>query len=389
MRTLLIGITVLATLCSCRNARSAELTQAMQTLGQMTEEPTMAIEPEWTTEEAVNVGDVVEFDKTVHDFGDVSITDGPLSCTFTVKNIGKEPIAIFEVVTSCGCTDTRWTREPIQPGKTGTISATYKNEDGPLPFDKTLTVYIAGLKKPVILRLRGVVHEKKVALSELFGVHKLGAFGMKTLEYKAGNVSQGESVSETAQVANLGKTPLSVSFTDVSPQLTLHVEPSPIPAGSTATLHFTVRADRSLWGWNDYHATPVVGGRKGKPITVRAFSKENFESWNEEQRKASAQPVFDESSVSFDIVPAGKKVEAVFSFTNKGKSPLHIYSIDADNDALSFRLPADTPAGKKGSIPVTLDTSSLEKGETVIMLTLTTNCPTRPMVNLFLVGVIR
>ena len=70
--------------------------------------------------------DVVTWDKTIHNFGDVSVKDGPLSCTFTVTNNGTEPISIFEVVSSCGCTDVKWTREKIQPGKTGTISATYK-----------------------------------------------------------------------------------------------------------------------------------------------------------------------------------------------------------------------------------------------------------------------
>jgi Protein of unknown function (DUF1573). len=121
----------------------------------------MALAPDESTDDAVQVDEVVEFDRTVHDFGDISVNDGPVTCTFTVKNIGKEPIAIYEVVTSCGCTDAQWTREPLQPGKTGTITGTYKNEDGPVPFDKTLTVYIAGVSKPVILRMRGVVHEKK------------------------------------------------------------------------------------------------------------------------------------------------------------------------------------------------------------------------------------
>ena len=98
----------------------------------------------------------IKWDKTLHDFGDVSVTDGPLTCTYTLTNTGQaytltntgqEPIAIFEVVTSCGCTNVVWTKEPILPGKTGTVKATYKNEDGPMPFDKTLTVYISGVRE--------------------------------------------------------------------------------------------------------------------------------------------------------------------------------------------------------------------------------------------------
>ena len=122
-KNVLISAAVLLAVCGCKNAKSAEVTRVLQDLSQTVENPTMAIQPEESTSEPVEVGDVVSFDKTVHDFGDVSIDDGPLSCTFTLKNIGKDPIAIYEVVTSCGCTDAKFTREPLQPGKTGTISA--------------------------------------------------------------------------------------------------------------------------------------------------------------------------------------------------------------------------------------------------------------------------
>jgi len=390
MKQVLVTAAVLAAVCGCRNAKSAEVNRTLQDLSQTVENPTMALDPGESTSEAVRVGDVVEFDKTVHDFGDISVNDGPLSCTFTVKNIGKEPIAIYEVVTSCGCTDANWTREPLQPGKTGTISATYKNEDGAMPFDKTLTVYIAGVNKPVILRLRGVVHEKKKTVAELYGGNRMGNLGLKTLEYKVPNVLQGESSGDEAKVANLGKQPLTVTFADVSPNLTVEVTPQRVPAGETATLRYTVKADPDIWGRHDYRATPVLNGKKAaRPLTFTALTRGNFANLTAEQRKSSAQCIFDESTVSFGTVKAGTPVNASFTFTNKGKSPLQFYSLDADAKGVDAKLPGATAPQKKGSIPVKLDTSSLPKGETVIMLTLTTNSPARPLVNLFLVGLVQ
>ena len=390
MKHVLYCAAILLAACSCRNARSAEVNKALQELGQTTENPTMAVVPDDSTEDGLQVGEVVEFDKTVHDFGDISIDDGPQTCVFTVKNIGKDPIAIYEVVTSCGCTDASWTREPLQPGKTGTISATYKNEDGPVPFDKTLTVYIAGVGKPVILRLRGVVHDKKKSVAELYGVEKLGALGLKSLKYKVSNILQGESSADEAKVANLGKQPLKVTFTDVSPNLTISVDPQTIAPGSTASLRFSVKSAPDVWGLHTYDATPVLNGKKAsRPITVSALTRGNFASWSADQRKNSAQCIFDESTLSFGTVKAGTPVQLAFSFTNKGKSALRIYSVDADAEGVTATLPGETAAQKKGSIPVKLDTSSLPKGETVIMLTLTTNCPARPVINLFLTGLVK
>ena len=390
MKNVVYCAAVLLAVCGCRNASSAEVKKAMQELGQTTENPTMAVVPDDSTEDGLQVIEVVEFDKTVHDFGDISVNDGPQTCTFTVKNIGKEPIAIYEVVTSCGCTDASWTREPLQPGKTGTISATYKNEDGPVPFDKTLTVYIAGVGKPVILRLRGIVHEKKKSVAELYGAEKLGVMGLKSLNYKVQNILQGESSSDEAKIANLGYKPMKVTFADVSPNLSIEVVPATVPAGETAALRFTVKSDPDVWGKHIYKATPVVNGVKAaKPVTVSALTRGNFASWTPDQRKNAAQCIFDESTVSFDTANAGSKVKATFTFTNKGKSPLQFYSIDADAEGVTATLPGETAAQGKGSIPVTLDTSALPKGETVVMLTLTTNCPARPLINLFLVGLVK
>ena len=102
----------------------------------------------------------IEFDKYVHNFGDVMLDDGPVSCTFSLTNKGNKPVVIYNVTTTCGCTDVEWTREPIKSGGKGQIKVTYSNDEGPYPFDKSLTVYMSDEKKPVILKLRGISNEK-------------------------------------------------------------------------------------------------------------------------------------------------------------------------------------------------------------------------------------
>ena len=378
MKTVFWTIALAASLLSCgsRTANSAPIVELVgtETVGMP---------------EAPDEGDAV-FDKLVHDFGDVSMDDGPLTCTFTVTNNGTEPLVLFEVVSSCGCTDVTWTREPLQPGKSGTISATFKNEDGPFPFDKTLTVYISGQRKPVILRLRGTVHEKKKSLSELYGAQKLGDFGLKARDYKAGVLKQGLTVSETATVANLGKKPLKVEFTEVSEHLKLNVSPNPIPAGSTATLVFTIEAAPGLYGKHTYTAVPVLNGRKASaPISVWSTTRENFDKWTDEERNNGAIPVFENSTANFGIVKAGDPVEVTFNCSNRGKSTFHIYPADPEDPALKVLEMTDCEPGGKGLVRVSLNTSAVEKGEAVIMLTLTTNSPLRPVVNLFVAGQIQ
>ena len=346
---------------------------------------------EAVVQEAVLVEDgAISWDTMLYDFGDVSVDDGPLTCTFTLTNGSNQVIAIYEVVSSCGCTGVTWNRESIQPGKSATIQATYKNEDGPGAFDKTLTVYISGVRKPVILRLRGIVHEKKKSLSQLYGVERLGDLGLKTLEYKLPTLKQGLQVSENITVANLGKKPLKLEFADVSPQLTVKASPNPIPAQTTAQITFTVTADPELYGGNTYTATPVVNGKKSaKSITVSAFTQENFALLTPEERDAAAIPMFKGSTYEFGIVKKGVVIEGEFVCENKGKRPLHFFKADAEDSALKAELPEDIGTGEKGQLQFRMETKGLPEGENVIMLTLTTNSPLRPVVNLFVAGIIQ
>ena len=72
--------------------------------------------------------EVVKFEEKVHDFGDLLISDKSVTCKFKFTNISKKPIVVHNVVSSCGCTVPKWTKEPVMPGKTGTIDVTFKND---------------------------------------------------------------------------------------------------------------------------------------------------------------------------------------------------------------------------------------------------------------------
>lgn len=332
-----------------------------------------------------------QFDKTVHDFGNVLLSDGPLACSFTVKNVSSKPIAINNVTTSCGCTDVTWTREPLAPGKTGRISATFSNDQGPYPFDKTLTVSIAGVREQVVLRLRGTVHEKKKSLREMYPL-QFGDFAMEQTDIKLGNLTQGGVKSDAAFVANIGKRPVKVEFKDVSEFLEIGVSPNPIPPGQTAKISYSVTASRTMWGKNYYYATPVVDGKPyaKDAIGIWAVTKEDFSSMSKEEKAKGALPKFRSSSFSFDVISPGKVVEAEYDLVNEGKSDLVIYKVDSDMPDKTRTYPVQTvKAGGNGKVKVSLDTKDLPKGEVLVIITLTTNSPLRPIVNLFITGAIK
>src|SRR5436190_1720705 len=72
----------------------------------------------------------VAFKADNYDFG--TIEEGPAAeHVFTFTNTGKEPLIIQRVQPSCGCTTPDWTKEPVAPGKTGMIKASYGTQGRP------------------------------------------------------------------------------------------------------------------------------------------------------------------------------------------------------------------------------------------------------------------
>lgn len=99
--------------------------------------------------------DVAKFETETIDLGKVK-QDVPATATFTVTNISKEPLIIEQANPTCGCTISDYTKEPIAPGKTGTIKATY-NAKNLNTFDKHLTVKFAGVDEVKSITIKGEV----------------------------------------------------------------------------------------------------------------------------------------------------------------------------------------------------------------------------------------
>src|SRR5574344_512710 len=360
---------------------------------------------------------IVSFDRTVFDFGDILLSDGPVKCSFTAKNISSKPIVIYNVVSSCGCTEVKWTREPILPGKTGRISATYSNDEGAYPFDKTLTVYISDIKKPIILRLRGVSHSKKLSLNQMYGT-AFGDLAFKDADIKCGNLEQGQQKSGEVTIANLGSNPAKISFDDVTPGLKLIVSPNPIPSRSTAKMTYTITASKDKWGRNYYYATPLVDGKSYKAtvtdsaeeeadsergamnatdlnpllgegksqIGIWAFTKENFGDLSQDEIDNGSEPLFSASTCSFGKMKRGKTIDAVFKGSNQGKNTFVVHKVDSDSpNTYNYYFPNVKP-GANAHCKVRFSTANLPKGETLVILTLTTNSPLRPVINLYITG---
>jgi hypothetical protein len=105
----------------------------------------------------VTTGAEIEFDKISFDYGTLEIGDVKI-CVFTYTNVGNKPLILFDVAVSCDCTEVEWQKEPVMPGRTGTIKAVYTAKTIGI-IAKQITVQSNAQTDRIKLQLKGNVKD--------------------------------------------------------------------------------------------------------------------------------------------------------------------------------------------------------------------------------------
>ncbi len=99
---------------------------------------------------------VMSFDKTFHDFG--QITQGtPQQTVFTFTNTGDAPLIITDATSSCGCTIPDYPKNtPIAPGEQGQMVVNF-NGSGQNQVTKTINVQANTANGNELLKIQAFV----------------------------------------------------------------------------------------------------------------------------------------------------------------------------------------------------------------------------------------
>ena len=96
----------------------------------------------------------IEPNKIVHNFGRVK--KGSINkAVFLIKNIGIQPLVLYQVNASCGCTQVDWDKQPICPGKLAKVKVEL-NIDKTGFFSKRIEVYGNIKSSPLTLKISGI-----------------------------------------------------------------------------------------------------------------------------------------------------------------------------------------------------------------------------------------
>lgn len=319
----------------------------------------------------------ISFDEMVHDFGVIREEAGPVSHEFVFTNTGDKPLIINKVTPACGCTVSSWTKKPVKPGETGSITATYTPLNRVFPFSKSLTVACnaVDLTSPIIIGIKGSVipRPENYRLTYRDSVGSLRIKYLKELSFPKVNM-RSKSTELSLGVANVSETEsITVEYEAVPGYVIISPETLTLNPREKGNIKMLIDGSkRTVFGFVRDNITVKVGESRGT-ITVGSVVAEEFPSLTGPDWDNGPRIKFENTVINLQ-----KESSASVEISNVGKSDLIIGSFTSDNPNLyaNFNKSLKVKPGKSASIKITSKDQQKSSGN----IYLTTNDPRNSLI---------
>ena len=315
----------------------------------------------------VQAQSALRFSAATFDYGEVREDGGAVTCRFEAVNTSDKPLAVVEVMTSCGCTTPRY--DPMnRPGR----------------IDRSIAVRVSDSDEDIRLKIVGRVLPRQKSLEEIYPFDMGGGVRLESNFHAFAYVEHGKSVETRIGCVNRSDHPVLVRLAPVETSGALQIEYDELlAAGQTGdiVLRYRLAENSSRYGTMRDALTMVVDGIPSETLlTTQAVAVDNFD---EAVDTASPKAQLPSTIVRFGHVAADSGIISQrVEIRNTGQAPLIVRKAESNIAAVRCRPEGGLmiPAGGSGSITVTFSPSqAAREGAFVSRVFVITNDPAHPM----------
>jgi len=324
--------------------------------------------------------------KETHSFGQIE-WKRPVTVEYTITNTGNKPLVLTNVTTSCACAVAEWTKEPIAPGKKGTVKASFAAK-ALGHFDKSVGIYSNATPSLVYLKFTGEVVQEVKDYTKILP-YSIGNIYLDRDEFAFPDVYPGQRPSLTFRIANLSDRPYEPVLMHLPPYLKMEAEPSVLLKGRKGTVKLTLDA-RQLKDYGLTQASVYLSRFAGDKVSeeneipVSAVLLPDFSRMTKQDSLNA--PVIQLSETSIDLSePLKKKSKASHKLliANAGKTPLIISKLQVFNSSVGVSLKKTVlPPGGATKLKVTIRRRDVGNKRHLLRVLMITNDPLHPKVEI-------
>lgn len=278
----------------------------------------------------------------------------PVTAEFVLKNDGRKPLVINNVLKSCGCTEVDYPKTSIAAGESFVIKAVYDAKQMG-SFTKQVCLYTNADEEPFILSMRGKVVGSVVDFAGSYD-EMLGAIKSDAQEVEFDDVNRGDRPVQRIHIFNPTDEVLEPVVMHLPDYLHAFVSPSKVAPRHSAEISFVLDS-KKLRDLGLNQTSIYLGERPGdkvapeKEIVVSAVLLPGFENMTPAKKALAPKIEMSATDLNLGRFNGKKKLKGEILITNKGKSELDIRSMQM------FTM----------GLQVNLKKSKIQPGETVKM----------------------
>ncbi|MBQ8152789.1 MAG: DUF1573 domain-containing protein [Prevotella sp.] len=315
--------------------------------------------------------------KTTIDVGKTGFQQ-PVTAVFEFKNKSIRRLTIESVQPDCSCTTIDYPKKVIGMGEKFEIKMTY---DAKMlgHFDKQAAIISNGTKKPVYIRMKGIVSESYQDFSGDYPI-EMGNMRIDKNELEFDNVNKGEMPIAQIHVYNNGTGLMRPNLMHLPSYLSATVAPEEIRPGRSATISVTLNSNKvSDYGLTQESiylaANPGDKATKDNLIGVSTVLLPSFTKMTATQKLYAPKMYLSKDQV--DIVFDGKsKKKDEIQISNTGRTPLTISSLQMFTEGLQISLGKSTlQTGESTKLKITAQRDILKSARTKPRILMITNDP--------------
>lgn len=278
----------------------------------------------------------------------------PVTAEFVLKNDGRKPLVINNVLKSCGCTEVDYPKTSIAAGESFVIKAVYDAKQMGT-FTKQVCLYTNADEEPFILSMRGKVVGSVVDFAGSYD-EMLGAIKSDAQEVEFDDVNRGDRPVQRIHIFNPTDEVLEPVVMHLPDYLHAFVSPSKVAPRHSAEISFVLDS-KKLRDLGLNQTSIYLGERPGdkvapeKEIVVSAVLLPGFENMTPAKKVLAPKIEMSATDLNLGRFNGKKKLKGEILITNKGKSELDIRSMQM------FTM----------GLQVNLKKSKIQPGETVKM----------------------
>ena len=265
----------------------------------------------------------------------------PVTAEFVLKNDGRKPLVINNVLKSCGCTQVDYPKTSIAAGESFVIKAVYDAKQMGT-FTKQVCLYTNADEEPFILSMRGKVVGSVVDFAGSYD-EMLGAIKSDAQEVEFDDVNRGDRPVQRIHIFNPTDEVLEPVVMHLPDYLHAFVSPSKVAPHHSAEISFVLDS-KKLRDLGLNQTSIYLGERPGdkvapeKEIVVSAVLLPGFENMTPAKKALAPKIEMSATDLNLGRFNGKKKLKGEILITNKGKSELDIRSMQMFTMGLQVNL---------------------------------------------------